>query len=199
MELTGQVAGRRGAGPAAEHHHPGPDGGQRRHRLVDVAMGQQAQGRLQVVRRDLQRAAENRVCPGALRLVAITGEGRAQPRLHLVAEALLELRVASEAELGDEPRDCWRADARSLGEPRHALQAGDRVRREQSPRQPALRPAQAVQALPDDLADPGVSFRDVCYILPQSSAPGTSLTTVPAPDSFAAKPRGEGYYGGAPY
>jgi len=42
-------------------------------------------------------------------------------------------------------------------------------------RETALGRAERVQPLPDDLADARLTFCDVCYILPQSSAPGNVL------------------------
>src|SRR5207253_8717978 len=191
VELAGEISGEVRANASAEDHDPAPDVGQHTDRLVYVAMREQAQGRLKVVDRDFERVAEHPVGAGALGLVAIAGQRRAQPGLDLEAEALLELRIAMEAELGDEPGHGGWAHPGPLSEPGDTLQAGDRVGREQSAGQPALGRAQAVEALPDDLPDPGVSACDVCYILVQSSAPGTSLTTNRSPASFAAKPQGK--------
>src|SRR5260370_29322488 len=90
-------------------------------------------------------------------------------------ENLLELRVAAKAELGDEAGHRRRADARPLGKPGDALQPRDGVGGEEDAGKPPFRRTQGVEALPDDLADPGVTRRDVCYILPQSRPPGTFL------------------------
>src|SRR4029077_19741579 len=104
--------------------------------------------------------------------VAVAGERGAQPGLHLVAQAFLKLGIAAKTELGDEAGHRRRAHARALGEPRDALQAGDGIAGQEDAGEPALRRAQAVQALAHDLTDPRAPRRwrrDICYILAQSS------------------------------
>src|SRR5207249_11401719 len=119
-------------------------------RLVPVRMGERLQRALEVVAGALERVLDRGVAPG---LVAVARQGRAEPGLHLQAEALLEVGVAPKAELGDESGDRRRADPRALGEPGHALQAGERVRGQEDPSQPPLGRTQRVEALADDLSN----------------------------------------------
>ncbi len=82
-----------------------------------------------------------------------------------MAQRLLELRVAAEAELGDEARDGRGADLGALGEPGDALQPGDRVGRQEDPGELPFGRAQAVEAAPDQLGDARFGTCDVYYIL----------------------------------
>ncbi len=165
MELRGEVSGERRADPSAEHQHPAPDVADDLDRLVEVPMRQHVHSRLQVLGGHVQRVAQHRVGLAGGLIVSVPGEGRAEPRLHLVAQRLLELRVAAKPELGDEPRHRRRADVGALGEPGDALQAGDRVGGQEDPGELAFGRAQAVEALSHQLADPGFGTCDVYYIL----------------------------------
>ena len=123
-------------------------------------MGQELQRRPQVVGGGVERRVDGRF---VVRFVAIARQGRAEARLHLGPEALLELGITAKAELGDEASDGRRAHARALGEPRHALESGDRIGSKEHAGQPPLGRAEAVQALPDDLPDSATS-RFIHYI-----------------------------------
>src|SRR5207249_4254918 len=154
VQLARKVAREGGADAPAQDHHPPAHVGQQRHRLLHVPIGEKLQRALEVVAGDLERVLDRGVAPG---LVAVAHQRRAEPGLHLQAEALLELGVAPKAELGDEPRDGRRADARALGEPGHALQADYYA--------PYRQAGKAVGAEPVDLPPGTPSLPDVDGLL----------------------------------
>ncbi len=129
---------------------------------------------LQVAPGHVQGIGEKRAGATTRLLVSVPLQRRRKPVLHLVAEHLLELGVAAEAELGDEPGHGGRADAGPLGEPGDALQAGNRIRSQEHPGQLPLGRAQAGQVVSDQLADPRLRRRVVCYI-PAQSAPSRHI------------------------
>ena len=106
-------------------------------------MGEQLQGRLEILPRDLERIRDQRARPALRLLAAISREGRGQPRLDLLPEHLLELRIALEPELRDESGDGRRADSGALGKAGDALQPGDRIGGEEDAGQLPLRGAEA--------------------------------------------------------
>ena len=124
-------------------------------------VGEQLQRRLQVAPRDFQRTAHQRA--RALRLLLVVPrERRRKAGLHLLAQLLLELRVAAKPELCDEARHCRRADPRPLGEPGDTLQTGDGIAGQQHARELALGEAQVRLPLAHELADPRAGV--ICYI-----------------------------------
>src|SRR5205807_10219507 len=84
--------------------------------------------------------------------------------LHHEQKRFLELWIAAKAELGDEPGDGGRADARPLGESSHALEAGDGVRGQEDPGQLALGWAEAGLVLAHELGHAGEVSCNVRYI-----------------------------------
>ena len=156
MKLRREVASERSADAAAEDQNAAADVGQELDRFDDVAVGEQLDGRLQVVGRHVECCLHGRL---PLRLFAIALEWRAEPRLDLVTEVFLELGIAAETELRDETCHRRRAHAGPLGKPGDALQTRDRIRRKQRSSQAPLGGAQGVQALADQLPNSVVSNR----------------------------------------
>ena len=117
--------------------------------FVERARGE---GRIERSREGVLAPAEHYVVLGGT-LRSVEGRQPLGSRLHLLAQRSLEVRVAVESDLADEPKDRRARDSGAFGELRQALEPCRWVGREQRAGHPALGGRHLAEPLTNLLAD----------------------------------------------
>ncbi len=138
--------------------------GEQRHHVVQLAVGQVAEGLAHVLqcRLEQRREAES---PGRRRVDG-PRQGRLQLGRQLVLERGLELRIVLEADAGDETQDGRRTDAGLAGEIGDGLEADHGIVRHQRLSGAPLPGGHQADAVSDALGDAGSCSHPACSIRP---------------------------------
>ena len=138
--------------------------GEQPHHVVELAVGQVAEGLADVLqcRLEQRREAES---PGRRRVDG-PRQGRLQLGRQLVLQRGLELRIVLEADAGDETQDGRRTDAGLAGEIGDGLQADHGIVRHQRLSGAPLPGGHQADAVSDALGDAGSCSHPACSIRP---------------------------------